>query len=160
MNTPARIRRGSNADPVFSMFPNHLDYWPLAEFAVTFAGDDERSRDRIIRGVADKAAELAGPDPDPLTREAAVEVALALAEARAWQAGDHIDARGGRDTNQALATIRRRDSLHRRLQAAMKTLAVVKRLARNVPAVAVQVVNVDNRGHADARAITLGNSHE
>lgn len=111
--------------------------------------DDLKAQEAASRYIRELRHELAGPNPDPLERALADRAALAffdadrldrraalldtvLQERDAWKPElvDHMD--------------RRRSRAHARALAAARTLAVVRKLRRDVPAVAVQF-NVDAR---------------
>lgn len=98
-------------------------------------------REAARRHLADLRAELAGPNPTPLEGVLAERAALALYDASrldrealsrtdlTWQTADLLD--------------RRRSRAHARALAAVRSLAVVRRLLKGGPAVAVGVqVNV------------------
>jgi len=115
-----------------------------ALIGAAFAEKDLAGREAARRYLADLRAQLAGPDPSPLDRVLAKRAALALYDAGrldrealsrtdlTWQTADLLD--------------RRRSRAHGRALAAVRSLAVVRRLPKGGPAVAVGVqVNVKER---------------
>lgn len=101
------------------------------------ANKDFVSYETSRRVLAEKRRELAGPNPSPLERALADRLAFALAETdylAEWRArGDEMT------VAQAEHFERRYSRAHSRSMSAARTLAVVRRLATNMPAVAVQV---------------------
>ena len=87
--------------------------------------------------LATKRRELAGPNPTPLERALADRLALVLTEADLLAA--RAAAQGELSLEQAAHLERRYARAHSRAMSAARTLAVVRRLAVNMPTVAVQV---------------------
>jgi hypothetical protein len=127
-----------------------LARWGLDRIATEFFGnsltreDDEASRRNIARDLRAMAAELAGPDPSPTARLLAETAALCWAELRRAE----VTYIGGTDRTIAQADHhqRRIDRCHARLMRTMRTLAQVRRLERDAPAVQVNVLQAVNVG--------------
>lgn len=150
------IQRASQGDEtamseVREAFDVHPGVWRLlgdmarraedALIGASFTEKDLAGREAARRYLADLHTQLAGPDSSPLERVLAERAALALYDASrldrealsrtdlTWQTADLLD--------------RRRSRAHARALAAVRSLAVVRRLLKGGPAVAVGVqVNV------------------
>ena len=141
-NARLRERMGSDILPqIRKFFDERPDVWDrmgdLARSATMTlaglaAGGDSITREAIVRKAGAVEAEFAGPDASPLERLLAASVAvcwLGAAEAEIAAA----DGAAG-PTPKAEYLDRRRDRARKRLESALKTLALVRKLLRPTPA--------------------------
>jgi hypothetical protein len=132
--------------------PSPLATWGLDRVVLDYVGlsltgkDDERSRRNLARDMGEMATELAGPNPSAAVRILAETAAICWAELRraeiVYIGGSH----GSRTIDQADHQQRRIDRCHSRLMRTLRTLAQVRRLERDAPAVQVNVMQAVNVG--------------
>lgn len=133
-----------------AILPSPLERWGLDVGAMDFLArsltspEDESSRSHLMRDARDMATELAGPNPSPTVRILAETAAICWAELRRAE----ISSLSTVERTIAEADYHQRhvDRCHARLMRTLRTLAQVRRLECDAPAVQVNVMQAVNVG--------------
>ncbi|HVK15146.1 MAG TPA: hypothetical protein VM597_40780 [Gemmataceae bacterium] len=124
------LRKLLDADPELWRHYGDLAGHAKSAWLDLLAGPDLALREAAERKVAELEEELAGPDPSPLER------VLAQRAAACWVQVHHADALYARAAGSGVPAaglrelLARQESAHRKLLAAIKQLAVVRKLIR------------------------------
>lgn len=133
-----------------AMYWNSINTHVLKQIAGSLSGDDEPTR-LVLQGEIERVAlELAGPNPSPAVVTLAQTAALCWGDLRRAQATFYDPDKQTTD----IWTYRdkRVSRCHARYVRSVKVLTEVKRLESRIPAVQINVVNVEAKPEGQAEA--------